>query len=140
MYTKKPSPSMQRMQGMVDAVARGETNRSGLKQGVKTTPDLGLQEDGSTRYYHSSSGGGGSKTAGYGTVSKSGKLLTYNNSGSVSHTQDAKEIAHYIALRDAEAKKKEQQDFAREVQELNPTEKQKIEQERRNRPDTMESR
>lgn len=101
---------MQRMQGMVDTVARGETTKSGLKQ----TPSLGLQEDGSTKYYHGK---------GYGTVSKSGKLLSTSQDGKITHTQDAKEIAHYIALREAEAKKKEEQDFAREVNEANPTQK-----------------
>ena len=111
MATRRQSPSMQRMQAFKDTVDYGSPNRSGLKQSSRT--DLGVLDDGSTRYYHGK---------GYGTISESGKLLTTDNDGHITHTQDAKEIARYKKLREAEALKKEQQNFAREVNEANPTE------------------
>ena len=68
-----------------------------------------------TEYHH------GSGTA---TLSASGKTLHFKKDGHhVSYETDPKKIAHYVAQREAAVKKKQKQDFAREVQEANPTEK-----------------
>ncbi len=68
-----------------------------------------------TEYHH------GTGTA---TLSASGKVLHFKQNGAhVKYEQDPKKIAQYVAQREAAAKKKEEQDFAREVQKANPTQK-----------------